>query len=50
MGTGTSAISAILNNRKYCGFELNEVYYKNILNRIEKTKIEINNQLFNETL
>lgn len=41
MGTGTSAISAILNNRKYCGFELNETYYKNILNRIEKTKIKL---------
>jgi DNA modification methylase len=42
MGTGTTAISALINNRKYCGFELNAEYYKNILSRIKKTEIQDN--------
>lgn len=42
MGTGTTAISALINNRKYCGFELNTEYYNNILSRIERTQIQNN--------
>jgi site-specific DNA-methyltransferase (adenine-specific) len=36
MGTGTTAISALANNRKYCGFELNKDYYNNIILRIKE--------------
>jgi site-specific DNA-methyltransferase (adenine-specific) len=35
MGTGTTAISALINNRKYCGFELNKDYHNNIMIRIK---------------
>ena len=38
MGTGTTAIAAIQNNRQYCGFEINPDYYGNILNRIKNSK------------
>ena len=47
MGTGTTAISAILHNRNYCGFELNSNYYNNIKARINKIITEKNNSLFN---
>ena len=47
MGTGTTAISAILHNRNYCGFELNSDYYNNINARINKIITEKNNSLFN---
>ena len=47
MGTGTTAISAILHNRNYCGFELNSNYYNNINARINKIITEKNNSLFN---
>ena len=38
MGSGTTAISAIKNNRNYCGFELNSEYHTNIIKRIETIK------------
>ena len=38
MGSGTTAISAINNNRNYIGFELDEGYYKASLDRIGKHK------------
>ncbi|MBI5254788.1 site-specific DNA-methyltransferase [Candidatus Falkowbacteria bacterium] len=36
MGTGTTAIACLANNRQYVGFEINEDYHKIILNRIRK--------------
>lgn len=36
MGSGTTAISCIRNNRKYTGFEINKDYYKMIQKRIAK--------------
>jgi site-specific DNA-methyltransferase (adenine-specific) len=46
MGTGTTAIACITNNRKYVGFEINKDYYKIIIDRIKRC----DNQptLFNE--
>jgi DNA modification methylase len=38
MGSGTTAISAIKNDRKYIGFELNKEYYDLAKNRIEQSK------------
>lgn len=38
MGSGTTAISCINNNRKYIGFELNPEYCEAIKKRIDKTK------------
>lgn len=38
MGSGTTAKMALLNNRKYIGFEVNEDYYNGILKRLEKFK------------
>ncbi len=46
MGTGTTAISAIKNDRNYIGFELNKEYSLLIENRIKKTKQELNYNLF----
>ncbi|MDD4990512.1 MAG: site-specific DNA-methyltransferase [Candidatus Pacebacteria bacterium] len=36
MGTGTTAIACLVNNRQYVGFEINKDYYKVIMNRIKK--------------
>ncbi len=36
MGTGTTAIACLANNRQYVGFEINKDYYKVIMNRIKK--------------
>jgi len=36
MGSGTTAVSCIRNNRKYTGFEVNKDYYKVIQKRIAK--------------
>lgn len=36
MGTGTTAIACLANNRQYIGFEINKNYYKIIMNRIKK--------------
>lgn len=38
MGSGTTAVSAINNNRKYIGFEIDEKYYEKSLERIAKLK------------
>lgn len=43
MGSGTTAISCIRNERKYVGFEMNKDYYKIIQKRI----LRENNSLFN---
>ncbi|MBI2459241.1 MAG: site-specific DNA-methyltransferase [Parcubacteria group bacterium] len=36
MGTGTTAIACLKNDRQYIGFEINKDYYKVIINRIKK--------------
>ncbi len=36
MGTGTTAIACLANNRHYVGFEINKNYYKIIENRIKR--------------
>lgn len=36
MGTGTTAIACLKNNRQYVGFEINKDYHKIIINRIKK--------------
>ena len=36
MGSGTTAKMAMLNNRRYIGFELNTDYYNGILMRLDK--------------
>ena len=41
MGSGTTAIACVNNNRNYIGFELDEEYYNVSLNRIEKHKEEM---------
>lgn len=38
MGSGTTAKMAMLNNRNYIGFEINEEYYNGILKRLDKFK------------
>jgi DNA modification methylase len=38
MGSGSLAISCINNKRNYLGCELDEVYYDEIINRIEKNE------------
>ena len=35
MGSGTTAISCIDNNRRYSGCEIDEEYYENLLERIK---------------
>ena len=40
MGSGTTAVACIKNNRKYIGFENNEVYYEVAQNRIKETLAE----------
>lgn len=40
MGSGTTAVACIKNNRKYLGFENNEVYYEVAQNRIKETVVE----------
>ena len=40
MGSGTTAIACIKEQRHYIGFELNEEYYKNALKRIEAETIQ----------
>lgn len=41
MGSGTTAIACINNNRNYIGFELDEKYYNDSIERIEKHKGEL---------
>lgn len=56
MGSGTTAISCIRNNRKYTGFEVNKDYYKTIQKRISREgdnlfdKFSIKNQEANVAL
>ena len=45
MGSGTTAISAINNNRNYIGFELDEGYCKISLDRIKECKEKRNEEL-----
>lgn len=47
MGSGTTAKMAMLNNRNYIGFELNEEYYNGILKRLDKFKDNNKNQTYN---
>jgi len=42
MGSGTTCVSAVIENRKYIGFEINEDYFKIAKSRIE----EVKNKLF----
>ena len=41
MGSGTTAISCINNNRKYSGCEIDKDYYKKLLDRIDKNNKKI---------
>jgi site-specific DNA-methyltransferase (adenine-specific) len=45
MGSGTTAKMAMLNNRNYIGFEINEEYYNGILKRLDKFKDYNKNQI-----
>jgi len=38
MGSGTTAIACMRNNRHFIGFEINDVYYKTSLKRIQQEK------------
>lgn len=40
MGSGTTAVAALLEHRHYLGFELNKEYYDKAVERIEKVKAE----------
>lgn len=50
MGSGTTAVACIKENRNFIGFELNEEYYKKACERIRKEQTEIENSLFNELI
>lgn len=43
MGSGTTAIACVNTNRRFIGFETNEEYYRQALERIENnvTQIEL---------
>lgn len=45
MGSGTTAKMAMLNNRHYIGFEFNKDYYEKSLERLEKYKYSINDNI-----
>ncbi len=42
MGSGTTAISCLKENRNFIGYEINEEFYKICLKRIKKVKEELN--------
>lgn len=42
MGSGTTAVASIYNNRNYLGFEINEDYFNKSLNRINNAKLKEN--------
>lgn len=42
MGSGTTAIACMRNNRHFIGFEINDVYYKTSLKRIQQEKSLLN--------
>jgi site-specific DNA-methyltransferase (adenine-specific) len=44
MGSGTTAKMALLNNRRFIGFEINQEYYQGIINRLNKFKTHSKNQ------
>lgn len=46
MGSGTTCVASIRNNRHYIGYELNDEYFKIAENRINEAKNAIQNQLF----
>lgn len=46
MGSGTTAVVSIKNNRNYVGFELNSSYCKIANDRANATKVEKNSELF----
>ena len=51
MGSGTTAISCMLNSRNYIGYELNQDYYKYANDRIdeyEQSALELLNKLKNK--
>lgn len=41
MGSGTTAKTAMLNNRKFLGFEINDSYFNIIADRLDNTLKEI---------
>ena len=42
MGSGTTAISCIKENRNFIGYEINKEFYKICLKRIKEVKEELN--------
>ena len=40
MGSGTTAVASLLENRKYIGFEINKKYYDVALKRISEVNKE----------
>lgn len=44
MGSGTTARIAMLNNRNFIGFEINEEYCKIITDRLQQTEKELVNK------
>jgi hypothetical protein len=50
MGSGTTAKMAMLNNRKYIGFELNKDYYEKSLERVAKYEGKVNDRLTGVTI
>ncbi len=46
IGSGTTAIAAIMENRRFIGFEMSEDYYKIAKVRIEREKMEYDSRLF----
>lgn len=45
LGSGTTAVAAMLNNRKFIGFEINESFCKIAKKRIKETENSINSKL-----
>lgn len=41
MGSGTTAVACMLENRRYLGFELNKDYYNKSIERINKEKMQL---------
>ena len=41
MGSGTTAIAAIREKRKFVGFELNKAYYEKACKRIQKEQAQL---------
>ena len=46
VGSGTTAIAAIKENRHFIGMELNKEYYEIACERIKKEQTEVENSLF----